>query len=325
MIMAIVMSFVMSLVQTIIRVGFTHRLVPAWLTAFGIGLIVAIPTAIFVAPYAQRLIRYLTKARVAAAGLIIGAGMLMNGCTNLDSRVVEENGRAIEIVTAGSGSATVVFESGLGNDWKPWDAVASDISTDARVFAYSRPGYGESAGATTSRDAATIVEELRTLLVHQGYAPPYILVGHSFGGTYMELFAKAHPDEVTGVVLVEPRPSDFLARCEAAHLDMCGIPASALATLPEVQIAEYNAFRMAAAEIESAGTFGSYPVRVLTATGGSGSPARRALWETMHASIAAEAKDGRQIVFEGATHNLETEHASEVAKSIRSLLPSQAR
>ena len=249
------------------------------------------------------------------------AALLSSGCTNLQSHTVDENGHSIEIVTAGSGPATVVFESGLGNDWSSWDAVASDISSDARIFAYSRPGYGGSAAATTPRDPATIVEELRALLRDQGYAPPYILVGHSFGGTYMELFAKAHPDEVTGVVLVEPRHRDFLARCEAAHIDQCGIAASDLATLPDFQVAEYNAFPMGAAEIAAAGPFGSYPVRVLTATAHGNSDAWEALWEATHASLASEASDGRQIVFAGAGHGLQVERPSEVAKCIRDLLP----
>ena len=256
-----------------------------------------------------------------SAVLLLATATALSACTNLESRVVQENGRAVEIVTAGAGPATVVFESGLGADWSPWDAVASDLSADARIFAYSRPGYGDSAGATTPRDAATIVEELRALLQHQGYAPPYILVGHSFGGTYMELFARLYPGEVSGLVLVDARPGDFLARCEAAGLDMCGISAPDLASLSAVQIAEYRAFPQASAELASAGGFGSYPVRVLTALAGRGSEARRALWEDMHAALAAEAADGRQIVFEGAGHNLQIERPSGVAKAIRALLP----
>lgn len=271
-----------------------------------------------------RTFRAMSPSRSAAAALLIGTAALLSSCTNLESRVVQENGRAVEIVTAGAGPATVVFESGLGSDWSPWDAVASDLAADARIFAYSRPGYGDSARATTPRDAATIVAELRALLQHQGYAPPYILVGHSFGGAYMELFARLHPDEVSGLVLVDARPGDFLARCEAAKLDMCGISAPDLASLSAVEIAEYEAFPLATGELASAGGFGPYPVRVLTATGGRGSAARRAMWEAMHAALAAEATDGRQIVFEGAGHNLHLERPSGVAKAIRALLPETA-
>lgn len=253
---------------------------------------------------------------------IAALALAASACTNLDSRVVDHDGRAVEIVTAGSGPATVVFEAGLGGDWKTWDAIATDLAKDARVFAYSRPGYGKSEATTTPRDPATIVEELRDLLGDQGYAPPYILVGHSFGGTYMELFAKAHPGEVAGAVLVEPRHRDFLARCEAAQLDLCGIPDALLATQPATDIAEYKAFPAGAAEIAAAGPFGGYPVRVLTATGQMGSPARRALWEATHAALADEAADGQQVIFPGATHALPTERATEVAKVIRALLPS---
>src|SRR6266487_4975077 len=59
-IMAIAMSFVMSLVQTIARLGFTPNLASAWLTSFAIGAAVAIPTAILVAPRARRLAGHLT-------------------------------------------------------------------------------------------------------------------------------------------------------------------------------------------------------------------------------------------------------------------------
>jgi biopolymer transport protein ExbB/TolQ len=59
--MAVVMSFTMSLFQTVVRIGLAPGMLTAWLTSFAIGLVVAIPTAIVVAPRAQRLVRYLTS------------------------------------------------------------------------------------------------------------------------------------------------------------------------------------------------------------------------------------------------------------------------
>jgi hypothetical protein len=61
-IMAVAMSFTMSLVQTIIRIGIVPSLPSAWLTSFAIGVVVAVPTAIIAAPRAQRLVRHLTGA-----------------------------------------------------------------------------------------------------------------------------------------------------------------------------------------------------------------------------------------------------------------------
>lgn len=258
-------------------------------------------------------------------GAIVIAIASLVGCssTRIDSHVVRMDGRAVEIVTAGTGVASVVFESGLGNDWTSWDAAAAEVSLGARVFAYSRPGYGKSDPTTTPRDAAHIVEDLRALLVAQGYRPPYVLVGHSFGGTYMELFAKAHPEEVAGLVLVEPRHRDFTTTCEQEKIEACSIPAAVAASLPQVQIDELNAFADASAEIRTAGAFGGYPVRVLTATSHWNSLAWEMLWRRMNQSLAAEAADGKQILFDGADHNLEVERSHEVAETVLELVAAQ--
>lgn len=256
---------------------------------------------------------------VARTALVLS--LLLSACTPLDSDVVEFRGRKVEVVDAGDGPTTVVFEAGLGDDWKHWHRVARDLSEDTRVFAYSRPGYGDSDETTTPRDPAHIVEELRELLASQDIAPPYVLVGHSSGGTYMELFARAYPEEVAGLVLVDSRPSDFLVECEAARLDQCGVPSSSVEAKGGVFAAEYYAFSGASEEMTAAGMFGAYPVRVMTATRRSGkSPERMALWTSMHASLAEEAEDGAQILVHG-THYLQVYHAKKVAEVIRSVLP----
>jgi pimeloyl-ACP methyl ester carboxylesterase len=256
---------------------------------------------------------------IARTGLVLS--LLLSACTRLESEVVDFQGRKLEIVDAGDGPTTVVFEAGLGDDWKHWNRVASHVAEDTRVFAYSRPGYGDSDSTTAPRDPGTIVEELRELLAAQDIPPPYILVGHSFGGTYMELFARAHPDEVTGLVLVDSRPGDFLAECESAGLDECGVPSAQVEAKGGVFAAEYNAFAEAPGEMMAAGTFGAYPVRVLTGTRRFGkSPERMALWTAMHASLAEEAEDGAQIRVHGG-HYLQVFHARKVAEVIRGLLP----
>lgn len=259
-----------------------------------------------------------------AAALLTFAAL--TGCgTNLAPIVEHVSGRAVEIVEAGSGPATVVFESGLGNDWSPWDQVATEVSAEARVFAYSRPGYGKSDSSPDPRDATHIVEDLRSLLVARGYAPPYVLVGHSFGGTYMELFAKKYPAEVAALVMVEPRHRDFTRTCEAAALPGCGIPAAVVASLPPVQIAEYEAFAQTSEEISAAQGFGPHPVRVLTATAHGFAPEVEALWQSMLAKLADEAADGDQVLFPGANHNLELDRAHEVAEVIKGVLPQSGR
>lgn len=256
---------------------------------------------------------------------LLGLGIaLLAACSSrVPARVATVNGRQVEVATAGSGgAATVVFEAGLGDDWTHWDEVASEVALHTRIFAYSRPGYGASSPATTPRDPKTIVEELRALLAALGYTPPYLLVGHSNGGGYMDLFARSHADEVMGVVLVDPRHPDFLATCEAAMLDLCGIPEATLAEQAPSVIAEYHAYSLASDQVRAAGGFGAYPVRVLTATSIPGSAARQALWTSMAASLAAEAADGQQIIVPGAGHYIQVDRPDAVVTAILDLLPS---
>lgn len=255
---------------------------------------------------------------------VIAATVCLAACSSrVPARVVTVEGHRVELATAGSGGgATVVFEAGLGEDWTHWDQVASEVARHARVFAYSRPGFGASDPATTPRDPKTIVEELRALLASQGYAPPYVVVGHSMGGGYMELFAKAHRDEVVGVVLVDPRPRDFLTACEAAREENCGISEALLATQAPAMVAEYHAYTVASEEIAAAGTFGSSPVRILTAPlHADWSAAVQTLWETMHRALAAEAIDGQQILVQGAGHHIQLDRPDVVVDHILGLLP----
>ena len=100
-------------------------------------------------------------------------------------------------------NVVVVFESGLRGTLDRWDKVLDAVSPSASVFAYNRPGYANSDATEAPRDGATIVRQLRQVLKHKGLAPPYVLVGHSLGGLYMQLFAKLYPDEVAGIVLVD--------------------------------------------------------------------------------------------------------------------------
>jgi pimeloyl-ACP methyl ester carboxylesterase len=115
------------------------------------------------------------------------------------------NGRQVESLTLRHPTAeeVVVFEGGSRSTIDKWGAVPQLLAHDTSVFVYNRPGYGHSEVAGTPRDGRTVVEELRGVLRHKGLKPPYVLVGHSLGGLYMQLFARAYPDEVKALVLVD--------------------------------------------------------------------------------------------------------------------------
>ncbi|MYM38355.1 alpha/beta fold hydrolase [Duganella qianjiadongensis] len=128
------------------------------------------------------------------------------------------DGRQVECMTLRQAAApyTVVFENGSRVTLDKWDKVIEGVAPQASVFAYNRPGYGKSDSTPAARDGLSIVEELRHNLQHEGLKPPYILVGHSLGGLYVQLFAKRYPEEVAGIVLVDAlypgvikKPEDF--------------------------------------------------------------------------------------------------------------------
>lgn len=108
----------------------------------------------------------------------------------------------------------IVFEGGSRNTIDKWGTLPMLLGVDATVFAYNRPGYGNSEAAATPRDGRTIVEELRQVLRHKGLKPPYILVGHSLGGLYMQLYARTYPDEVKALVLVDAMYPRMVKRVE---------------------------------------------------------------------------------------------------------------
>lgn len=108
----------------------------------------------------------------------------------------------------------IVFENGSRETFDTWSKVIASIKEDASVFAYNRPGYGESEPTEQPRDGLTIVNELRSTLRRQGMQPPYILVGHSLGGLYMQLFARAYPREVKALILVDSLYPGVVKRTE---------------------------------------------------------------------------------------------------------------
>lgn len=98
---------------------------------------------------------------------------------------------------------TVIFEAGLGDGSQSWNYIQDRISQIASTFSYDRIGCGKSDKSLISRTCLDIVCNLREILTTISTKPPYILVGHSFGGLVVRLFANIYPELVFGVVLVD--------------------------------------------------------------------------------------------------------------------------
>lgn len=162
-------------------------------------------------------------------------------------RLVDIGGRKLNLFCSGSGSPTVVFESPSGTGGWAWWEVQPKVAARTRACVYDRAGFGFSDPSPRAADANDAVEDLHALLAAAAIAPPYLLVGNSFGGAAAQLFAWRHPDEVDGLVLVEPMHEDENVRADA--LTQGGISED------EAQILEFgNACAAQAAKGFAAGT-----------------------------------------------------------------------
>jgi pimeloyl-ACP methyl ester carboxylesterase len=122
--------------------------------------------------------------------------------------MVDVGGYSLHINCVGQGSPTVVLDGGSGEWSAHWVLVQQEVSGTTRVCAYDRAGMGWSEMGPEPRDARQITGELHALLEGAGIEGPYVLVGHSFGGLYMQTYAARYPDEVAGVALVDSSQPD---------------------------------------------------------------------------------------------------------------------
>ncbi|HEX5257284.1 MAG TPA: alpha/beta hydrolase [Sphingomicrobium sp.] len=118
------------------------------------------------------------------------------------------DGARLNFVCLGSGSPTVVFDSGY-TDWSPaWATVQPTIAQFTRNCSYDRAGSGFSGPGPLPRTAERIATELHDALRAGGIQGPYILLGHAFGGDSARAFADLFPADVAGLILVEADASD---------------------------------------------------------------------------------------------------------------------
>ena len=120
-----------------------------------------------------------------------------------------DHGRRLNLLCVGKGTPTVVFDAGMGNWSQVWGLVQPVIAKRTQACAYDRAGLGFSDPANRDGSSANVVDDLRRLLVAASIKPPYVLVGHSYGGMSMRLFADLHFNEVAGMVLVDPSTRDL--------------------------------------------------------------------------------------------------------------------
>lgn len=124
---------------------------------------------------------------------------------------LQTSGGKLQYHISGSGELPIVLINGGSGPIEGWMNILPAITQSAPVFAYNRLGVAGSGKPKEPQDGRTIVETLREALQVAGFKPPYLLVGHSLGGLYANLFARMYPREAAGVVFLEAsHPKDLI-------------------------------------------------------------------------------------------------------------------
>jgi pimeloyl-ACP methyl ester carboxylesterase len=126
--------------------------------------------------------------------------------------LIEVDGARLHLHCEGEGMPTVVLDSGAGGFGAAWHWVQAELASESRVCTYDRPGLGFSEDPGGPYDGASIARRLHALLAASGERGPYVLVGHSFGGFTVRMYAELFPDEVAGVALIDASHPEQLAR-----------------------------------------------------------------------------------------------------------------
>jgi len=260
----------------------------------------------------------------------------------------------LHIECSGSGAPAVVFDAGLGGSALEWHSVVERLRPLTRVCTYDRAGYGASDSGPLPRTSSQIANELYLLLTGAGEDGPFVLVGHSFGGYNMQVFARRYPYLVTGLVLVDASHPDQVERFLAPPLRMLTAPSSRHGIVeyrepppPHVALPgplrreiaararrwktrralgnELLSFRDSARAVREAGPLP--PVSLLVVTRGrmdGAATARRTqvetLWLALQGELAAERPDATHVVARHSGHHVHIEQPALLAALVGRLV-----
>lgn len=242
-------------------------------------------------------------------------------------QALQTRGGRLSFILSGRGATTLLLFNGAGVALDGWRELYPRIEELGTVFAWNRFGVQGSDAPSARASGAAVLASLRELLGYCGLQPPFVLVGHSVGGLYANLFARLHPREVRGVLLLEathPADHELLQKQEGAMVraleKVTALPQPLFE--PNVQ-AELEAAPETAREIAAAGPFPAVPLRVvtggLTPRGDPMSPAAVAARRANQQALARLSPLGEQVIAQKSGHFPQLTEPGLVLKVLRDL------
>jgi pimeloyl-ACP methyl ester carboxylesterase len=231
---------------------------------------------------------------------------------------VDVGGHGLQLLVGGQGSPAVVFEGGFGTGIASWSSVQKDVAAFTQTVSYDRAGLGQSDPGPKPRSAKQIATELHAALQKSGVKPPYVMVGHSFGGIYVRVFADMYPNEVVGMVLIDPSQESFNDWLGKNQPDRLKAAESNIAKAGEGVQAEFAAVDTSYSQARVAKVPAGIPVTLLTATEDESMPAEaRKVWIEKHKEWLATVPGSKHIIVEKATHFIQAQQPGLVVEAIK--------
>jgi pimeloyl-ACP methyl ester carboxylesterase len=238
-------------------------------------------------------------------------------------RMIEVGGHQIALTCQGEGGPTVMVEMGAGQTSSNWLPLLERMAQDRLACVYERAGVGTSEPGPDAgpRTATSVSADLEGLLAAASIPTPIVLVSHSIGGMYAQLFAARYPEQVAGLVFIDPRTAAYQAGYRAVLTDAeRAADVADLASLPssDPMTQEILGADGSAAEVAAAGPVPDVPLVVLTAgiRNEGQSDADVALWRESHAQLAAQSSTGTSEVVDDADHEIWRSDAPLVAETV---------
>jgi pimeloyl-ACP methyl ester carboxylesterase len=251
-------------------------------------------------------------------------GLALSACTTLpNAQLIRSPLSKVDTVLRGSrppGEPLIVLIHGLGSDMGTWKPLIGLLSAQHQVFAYDRPGYGNSGWTNRKRDVRNIAEELRMTLVSAGLPPPYLIVGHSLGGSYAEAFASLYANDTAGMLMIDPtvrRQQRLLEKHGIMQAVLVGTVMLAGSPMPR---REFFALNDNDAELKSLAPYDRGPVTILMATHGDSLSPGGYVRARQSAMSEMAAQHRAKLVPVDSGHFIHREASEEVVAAILQLL-----
>lgn len=229
-------------------------------------------------------------------------------------------GHTLFLLSYGQNKPSVILESGIGDGGTKsgWDVVQREVNGFAQVCLYDRAGLGKSDKGPDPRNTVQIANELHALLESAKILPPYILVGHSLGGLHIQTYAKLYPEDIAGMVFVDPTPKELIDTLKAEarqNLILAGVPQGVLDETGQGLNESIPIFK-------SLPTLPDVPVVVITSSYTGEGGVSLSQWEELkgyHQNMSDEVSDGTHIIATKSGHNIQMDEPDLVIDAIRSV------